>query len=151
MDLFDAPPPAPYKTALVTPYAGQLGAPPSTATVEQRARSYLQANCAFCHRPDGTFGNFDLRYDVPLKDTHICNAPVAKGPVGPDGGATHILVPGRPGDSALWVRMNQSDPNAGRMPAIGTYEVDAEGVKLVGDWISSLQVCPLYAAAVRSA
>jgi len=143
MELFDAPPPAPYKSALVMPYAGQLGAPPSTATVEQRARSYLQANCAFCHRPDGTFGHFDLRYDVPLKDTHICNAAVTKGAVGVDGGATHILVPGRPEDSALWVRMNQLDPNSGRMPAIGTYEVDAEGVKLVGDWISSLQVCPL--------
>ena len=57
--LFDSAPAKPYKAALVTPYAGQLGGPPASATVTERARSYLHANCAFCHRPDGQFNSVD--------------------------------------------------------------------------------------------
>jgi hypothetical protein len=40
--------------------------------VTERARSYVRANCAFCHRPDGEFNSVDLRYDTAFKDAGLC-------------------------------------------------------------------------------
>jgi hypothetical protein len=134
---------------LVTPYPGQLGSPPATATLDQKARSYLQANCAHCHQPnDGNimspFPNFDLRYTTALKDANICNVMTNKGLV-PGSTATKILVPGQPTSSVMWVRMNEppsEDDTSGRMPQIGTHLVDAMGLQLIGNWITSLTACP---------
>jgi uncharacterized repeat protein (TIGR03806 family) len=148
--LFDGPVTAPSASqVLVTPYPGQLGSPPASATLEQKARSYLQANCAHCHRPNegfvmSPFPNFDLRYATASKDMKICNAPVAKGMV-PGSNSMTILVPGKPMDSIMWLRMNAPYVDTGtmvRMPQIASHVVDADGVKLIGDWITSLQGCP---------
>jgi uncharacterized repeat protein (TIGR03806 family) len=139
LGLFDAPPATPYATALVTPYPGQLGSPPASASVEQKARSYLHANCAFCHRPDGDFPNLDLRYDTPFANMQLCNVVPEKGDVGVEDSTN--LTPGQPMESTTWLRMNAL-PNDGRMPQIGTYQIDDGGVKLIGDWISSIQSCP---------
>jgi uncharacterized repeat protein (TIGR03806 family) len=136
--LFDAPPAKPYKAALVTPLQGQLGGPPSSATVTDRARSYIHANCAFCHRPDGEFRSVDLRYDTTFKDTMLCNAIPAKGTLGVDN-ATN-LTPGHPERSTIWLRMNTL--GLGRMPPLASAVVDQGAVDLVGEWIQSVPACP---------
>ena len=150
LGLFDAAPVAPTPSqVLVTPYPGQLGSPPTSATLDQKARSYLQANCAHCHQPnDGNimspFPNFDLRYATSLHDANICNVMTDKGLV-PGSAATKILVPGQPMSSVMWVRMNEppsDDDTSGRMPQIGTHVVDAMGLQLIGDWITALTACP---------
>ncbi|HEY2900845.1 MAG TPA: hypothetical protein VGL59_09740, partial [Polyangia bacterium] len=92
--MFETAPAQPYKTALVAPYPGQSGSPPAGATLDQKARSYLHANCAFCHRPDGKWSGFDVRYDVPLKSTAICNALPGKGDLGVTGAT--LLTPKNP-------------------------------------------------------
>jgi len=139
LGLFETPPSKPYKTALVTPYPGQLGSPPAGATLEQKARSYLHANCAFCHRPGGTFAVFDLRYDTPLKDTKACNATIDKAPIPSAPDKTLDLKPGSAADSVMWLRMKELDPDRGRMPQIGSYLGDTDGLSLVGNWIDSLR------------
>jgi len=150
MGLFEAPPVAPKASeVLVTPYPSQLGSPPAGATTEQKARSYLQANCAHCHQPNNgfimsPFPNFDLRYTTALKDAKICNAQVAKGMV-PGSASTTILVPGKPMDSILWLRMNAAYTDTGtmvRMPQIASHVVDTAGVQLIGDWITLVPSCP---------
>ena len=105
MGLFEAPPVAPKANeVLVTPYTSELEARPASATLDQKARSYLQANCAHCHQPnDGfimsPFPNFDLRYKTALKDAKICNAPWQRNGHDTGSASTPSFVPGNPLDS----------------------------------------------------
>jgi hypothetical protein len=142
--LLDAVLARPYKTALVAPYPSQAGSPPPDATLDQRARSYLHANCAICHRPDGDFADLDLRFDVPLKDAHICGTVPTKSDLGVPNSLN--LDPGKRDNSVVWLRMNTPIvPGGGktvRMPQIATYVIDQDAVQLVGDWINSLASCP---------
>jgi uncharacterized repeat protein (TIGR03806 family) len=146
MGLFDNTVPTPYKAAMVTPYPSQVGSPPSSATVEQKARAYLHANCAFCHRPDDPdFFYTDLRLGVPLADMGICGQDPQKSDLGVIG--SKRLDPGKPMNSLMWLRMNaeldESAREPDRMPPLASYVVDPDGLKVVGDWISSLSgPCP---------
>ncbi len=137
-NLFDSVPAQPYKAGLVTPYAGQLGGPPASATVTERARSYLHANCAFCHRPDGEFNSVDLRYDTPFEDTGLCNVLPVKGTQGVQD-ATN-LTPGHPELSTTWLRM--ATLGQGRMPPLASAVADTQALDLVSTWIGSIQSCP---------
>jgi hypothetical protein len=136
--LFDSAPPWPYKPPLVTPYDGQLGGPSASATVTERARSYLHANCAFCHRPDGEFNSVDLRSETAFADTGLCNAVPAKGTQGVEN-ATN-LTPGHPELSTLWLRMTTL--GRGRMPPLASTVVDEDAVDVVSLWINAIQACP---------
>jgi cytochrome c553 len=140
MGLFETAPPKPYKAALVLPYPVQGGNPPAGATLDQRARSYLHANCSFCHRDGGTVKDFDVRFDLALVDTKICNTAAIK--TSPGVTATKIMVPKDAASSALWQRMHEAVPDRGRMPQIASNVVDDAAVSLIGDWINSIQVCP---------
>jgi uncharacterized repeat protein (TIGR03806 family) len=141
LGLFEAPLARPYRAALATPYPTQGLVPAPSATVEQRARAYLHANCAFCHRPDAlNFAFYDLRHDVPLAQTGLCNAAAMKGDAGVPGAL--VLKPARPAESVLWLRM-KALPTLGRMPPLASKIVDSDAMKVVGDWISSIAACPM--------
>jgi hypothetical protein len=154
MGLFDdTAPTRPYPPALVEPYANAalgLAGPPDAATLDQEARSYLSANCGFCHRPDVNDQGFDLRYALSLSETGICNLQQQNGIPGMTGANLVDLAPGDHAASAMWIRMNiavpASDPNelndVGRMPPVSSFVVDTQAVSLVGSWIDSLPGCP---------
>lgn len=123
------------------------------ASLEARARSYLHANCAHCHRPGGLGeGEIDLRVTTPFRLTKTCNEQVLRGdPIGEtgedsDGGGPPvdepglILVPGQPEMSALYARIT-SDDSSWRMPPVGTRRADPLGSELIFDWIDSLDSC----------
>lgn len=110
----------------------------TTATLAQRARSYLHSNCSNCHRPDGTTPvNIDLRYTTTLAGTQTCNVQPAGGDLGIAN--ARLIAPGEPARSVLLERMTLRDVN--QMPPLASHIVDQAAVDVIADWIGSLQSC----------
>ncbi|HEY0715167.1 MAG TPA: hypothetical protein VGF45_20980 [Polyangia bacterium] len=108
--------------------------------IEARARAYLHANCANCHRPGvGNSGTSDLRMGTALAATKTCDEPPLKGTLG-HGSGVRLLAPGNPDASMLLLRMRALDST--RMPTVASLLVDDAGVNLVGAWIAALAACP---------
>lgn len=109
----------------------------TTGTLDDRARAYLDANCAHCHSRKGSANTSGLFLDVYEKDpVHLG---VFKSPVAAGRGAGDLkfdIVPGAPEKSILVYRMSTNDP-AIAMPEIGREQVDKEGLALIEEWIRS--------------
>jgi uncharacterized repeat protein (TIGR03806 family) len=107
-------------------------------SIHDRARSYLHANCAHCHREGGGGGRtgLDLRFfeEDPAR-YGVCKAPIAAG-VGA-GGRAYDIWPGEPDLSILPYRMATPDPEI-RMPELATVLIDDFGVDLITEWILSM-------------
>ncbi|MEO2049256.1 MAG: PQQ-dependent sugar dehydrogenase [Pirellulales bacterium] len=104
-----------------------------TADLSQRARSYLHANCAHCHRPGGGgTSTMQLDYELPLGSTKTVNQVPALGTFGLRDGK--IIVPGVPFRSVLFYRFAKS--GSGRMPHVGSTTIDKHGLRLIYDWIA---------------
>ena len=109
----------------------------SNATLDQRARSYLDVNCAYCHSPGtGNRANFDLRLINTLEETGLLTAGFSTS-LGIEGEA--ILVPGDASKSHLYHRINSLDENI-MMPPLAKNEVDEEGAALIAQWINQLNL-----------
>jgi uncharacterized repeat protein (TIGR03806 family) len=107
------------------------------ADVEQRSRAYLHVNCSQCHRPGAVGrGGIDLRFDTPLEQSGLCS--IAQ--LGALGTTGELLAPGNPEGSVLYARMNQRGENG--MPPVASNLVDASGVSLMAEFITSLESCP---------
>ena len=105
-----------------------------SASLSGRARSYLAANCANCHRPGGLRRTeIDLRYETELEAAGIVDVPPN---LGVDGFDRRILLPGDGGNSVLVLRMLALDDR--RMPPLASGLVDEEGVRIVSRWIDAL-------------
>ena len=105
-------------------------------TVAERARSYLQSNCAMCHRRGGG-GNADIQllHDIPVDKMLAVNIDPQHGDMGNKGSL--LLKPGDPEHSVLWTRMATRE--VGGMPHIGSLEVDHEAANLIHHWILDLE------------
>lgn len=106
--------------------------------LEDRARAYLDANCAHCHNPEGAAGSSGLNlsiYEEEPRDYGVCRRPVAAG--GGSGGLFFDIKPGAPDESIMVFRMASEDPEL-KMPELPTQTSDEIGVQLVRDWISSM-------------
>jgi uncharacterized repeat protein (TIGR03806 family) len=110
-----------------------------TAPVAERARAYLDANCAHCHNPAGMASNSGLNLD--LEETRLPAMGVGKRPVAAgrgSGGLEVSIAPGDPEHSILLHRMKSTEPGV-MMPELGRTVVHDEGVALVADYIRSLR------------
>jgi uncharacterized repeat protein (TIGR03806 family) len=111
---------------------------PGEATVEQRAKAYLDANCAHCHNPVGPADTsaLNLEIDAPVDRRYgVCKTPVAVGRG--SGDRPYDISPGKPDESILIYRMQHSDP-AIAMPELGRSAVHVEGVAVIGEWIAAM-------------
>lgn len=86
-------------------------------TLEERARAYLDVNCAHCHEPGGFCDNqstLDLSFETAFEDTNIFSRRFSIG-----------------------TRMSFYSPGSS-MPFIGTTMVHAEGYELIQEYLDSL-------------
>lgn len=102
-------------------------------SVEDRARSYLDANCAQCHRPQGTVAYFDARYDTPLPQQGLVDGQILLDE-GIDG--ARLIAPHDIWRSILYLRANSLD--AIKMPPLAHNRLDERGVRLLRQWIESM-------------
>jgi len=109
----------------------------TSAPLALRVRSYLDANCAHCHRPGGAGAFFDARFDTPLKQQNLINGPVANllGIAG-----AKVIVPGETNKSILLHRV--SILGEGQMPPLARNTVDDRAVSVIAQWIDSLPERP---------
>ncbi len=110
-----------------------------TGTLEERAKSYLEVNCAHCHRREGsanTSGLFLLLSDKNPESWGIMKSPVAAG--AGSGNNLYDIVPGKPGESILVYRTESDDPEI-RMPELGRSVAHAEAIVLIKEWIAAMK------------
>lgn len=106
----------------------------TSAPLQQRAKAYLDINCAHCHNDNGAaaLSGLRLEYWRNLGYSHgVCNSAH-----GWRGGGFDIW-PGRGDDSSLPLRMELNGA-ADRMPPIGRSVADDEAVALIRAWIDTL-------------
>jgi hypothetical protein len=128
--LSDPPPPA---AALIPP----------GDTLVQETLGYLHANCGHCHNERHPLASIRaLRLWLPVGVETAEETPTYLTAIGTPSahfieGTTMNIVPGRPDDSQLWVRMGPVDADL-RMPQVGRELPDPMGRDLVSAFIESL-------------
>jgi uncharacterized repeat protein (TIGR03806 family) len=122
------------------PSAADLAALPTLAgmndgsrSIEDRARSYLDANCAHCHRPGGTVAYFDARYTTPLDRQELIDGPVL---INEGIDRPHVISPHDIWRSIAFMRVDTNGDV--RMPPLARETIDEHGVQLLQDWINSM-------------
>ena len=111
----------------------------SSSSLDERARAYLDINCAHCHNRVGSADTSGLllEHDAPMGPSlGRCKLPIAAGKG--TGGRSFGIVPGKPEDSIFTYRMESRDPSI-MMPELGRSLAHEEGAALIADWIASLE------------
>jgi len=105
----------------------------TSRSLEDRARSYLDANCGHCHRPGGTVAYFDARYETPLDQQQLIGGPIL---INQGIDRPHPISPHDIWRSIIYMR---ADTNGNiRMPPIARATIDVKGMALLKAWIESL-------------
>ncbi|MEO0500341.1 MAG: SO2930 family diheme c-type cytochrome [Pseudomonadota bacterium] len=109
------------------------------ASIDARARAYLDVNCGHCHNPAGPASNSGLNLTwetVSGPELGINKAPVA---AGRGSGGRHVAIaPGDPDGSILLYRMDSTEAGV-MMPELARTQRDGAAVDLIREWIGSLE------------
>jgi uncharacterized repeat protein (TIGR03806 family) len=107
-------------------------------SLEARARSYLDANCAQCHRPGGTVAYFDARFETPLARQNLIDGPIL---IDERIDRARVIAPNDIWRSILYMRTDTTE--AFKMPPLARNTIDERGMKLLRQWIESLPGPPV--------
>ena len=104
-----------------------------TAALQDRARSWLDSNCGYCHQQGEVDAGFDARFTVPFSDQSLLWTPVREDLGNP---GTVVVYPGDPVLSALWQR--SAAVGAIAMPPLAKALAEWPAVDLLAEWIERL-------------
>ncbi|NNF81256.1 MAG: hypothetical protein HKM99_00785 [Flavobacteriaceae bacterium] len=109
-----------------------------SASLKDRARAYLDINCAHCHQDEAHCAYRPVRFnfDESANDTKIGVCVEPDTDLG--NGLSHIISPSNHQRSVMYFRLNTND-EAVRMPLLGRTIIHQEGVDLIYDFINSLE------------
>ncbi len=116
----------------------------TSATLEVRVKSYLDANCAHCHGTGNGGSQWDARFNTPLSQMKIVNlATTGIRDYMADYGIANakVVAAGAPLQSVLYIRDKSINPND-RMPPIGRSLEHKEYIAVLDQWIASLSGTP---------
>jgi uncharacterized repeat protein (TIGR03806 family) len=122
-----------FKDDAVRTFPALAAADDASRPLQDRARSYLDANCSQCHRPGGTVANFDARYDTPLAEQALIDGPVL---IDQGIDKPRIIAPHDIWRSIAYMRID-TDSDI-KMPPLARETIDHQGVALLREWINSL-------------
>jgi mono/diheme cytochrome c family protein len=121
------------KEADLASYERLARANDSTRSLLDRARSYLDVNCANCHRPGGTVAYFDARYNTPLERQNLIDGNVL---IDEGLDKARVIAPGDVWRSVALLRIASLEGL--KMPPLAHETLDQDGVALMREWIQSL-------------
>jgi uncharacterized repeat protein (TIGR03806 family) len=102
------------------------------APLETRVRSYLDANCAACHRPGHIIrATFDARFDTPLSLQGLLDVPTVSDSLNIKDPC--LIASGDVARSMMAQRMRRTDQH--RMPPLASAVVDRAALDLLEAWI----------------
>lgn len=120
--------------AAAPPSRGALPDPQGATLLPERARAYLDANCAHCHSEGGDAAGTGLFFD--WEHTTPEQLPVCRS-VSAVAGHDRVIVPGRPDESVMLLRMRSADAFV-RMPRGPSHIPDREGLAVLSAWIAAM-------------
>ena len=137
-----------FNETAISGYSQLVSVTNLSADVTNRFRSYIDANCAQCHRPGGTGGEaeFDARYDTALASQNIVNGTVV-GNLGFDN--AHVVTPDDIWRSILFDRADSVAPSV-KMPPLARNLIDTNAMAVVAAFINSLPGTPALAPPTMS-
>lgn len=111
---------------------------PSSGSVNERARLWLDINCAHCHQPRGPASTSGLY--LGTAETDPLQLGIHKTPVAAGRGSGDLqfgILPGQPDKSILVYRMESKDPGV-MMPELGRSLAQKEAIALIRQWIKEM-------------
>lgn len=114
------------------------------ASLDVRMRSYLDANCSYCHRENGPVNtvDMDLRYEKTRGGINLIRRPVQSMASTQE----FVIKPGDHMTSELWVRDETRNEN--QMPPLASNLVDRPYIDSLAVWIDGLSQDTLTGSAI---
>lgn len=105
-----------------------------------RFKSYLDANCSSCHRPEGIAPQFDARFTTPIEQQELVN----KSTQGFNSiNSNHLVTPGDTATSELF-RRDVEEQASWRMPPLARNMVDTIYINFLKEFITDLAAPVAY-------
>jgi uncharacterized repeat protein (TIGR03806 family) len=126
-----------YQEAALASYLKSFDLDATNQPIVTRVRSYLDSNCAHCHRPGGQRANFDARFTTPLEQQNLIYGAVV---TSVNDENDRVIVPQDLMHSLIHNRASRVGTL--QMPPLAKNLVDSNAVDLIAAWINSLPTGP---------